>query len=128
MSVVLRATVDGGDAFFKCSADVFRHEAVTTQSLAALMPDLVPEVVAVDGDLGWMLMRDLGAPELGDQDESLWHEGVVAHAGIQQLWLGRTDELVGLGLPVRSLADLAAHVEEMTGDAVLLARLSRRGA
>ena len=123
-SVVLRASSDAGDAFFKCSTDVFRHEAVMTRSLAELMPALVPEVVAVDGDQGWMLMRDLGAAELGDQDESLWHEGLVAHAGIQQLWLGRTDELVGLGLPVRSLADLAGQVEEMTGDTVLLARMS----
>ena len=64
-SVVLRATADAGDAFFKCSTDVFRHEAVMTRSLAELMPDLVPEVVAVDGDLGWMLMRDLGAARAG---------------------------------------------------------------
>ena len=101
----------------------FRHEAVATQALAELMPDLVPEVIAVDGARGWMLMRDLGAAELGDQDESLWHEGVVAHAGIQQSWLGRTDELVALGLPVRSLTDLAAQVEAMTEDTVLLGRM-----
>ena len=58
------------------------------------MPDLLPEVIAVDDTEGWMLMRDLGADELGDQDESLWHAGLVAQAGIQQFWLGRSDELV----------------------------------
>ena len=124
LSVVLRASSADGNVFFKCSADLFRHEAVVTQALATLMPDLVPEVIAVDGAQGWMLMRDLGAAELGDQDESLWHEGVVAHAGIQQSWLGRTDELVALGLPVRSLTDLAAQVEAMTEDTVLMERMS----
>ena len=76
LSVVLRGSSADGDVFFKCSADVFRHEAVVTQALAARMPDLVPEVVAVDDAEGWLLMRDLGATELGEQDESLWHEGV----------------------------------------------------
>ena len=78
------------------------------------MPELLPEVIAVDTDRGWLLMRDLGAAGLGDQDPSLWHHGVVAHAGIQQSWLRRTDELVALGLPVRSLTDLAAQVEAMS--------------
>ena len=124
LSVVLRASSEDDSAFFKCSADLFRHEAVLTQALARLMPELVPEVIAVDGAQGWMLMRDLGAPELGDQDESLWHEGVVAHAGIQQSWLGRTDELIALGLPVRSLTDLATQVDAMSEDSVLMERMS----
>jgi len=123
LSVILRASSADGFIFFKCSADTFRHEAVLTQALAERMPELVPEVIAVDGARGWMLMRDLGAAELGNQDHSLWHEGIVAHAGIQRSWLGRTDELVGLGLPVRSLTDLAAQVEVMAADTVLLGRL-----
>jgi phosphotransferase family enzyme len=124
LSVVLRSSSEDGDIFFKCSAEIFRHEAAVTQALAERMPDLVPDVLAIDDAQGWMLMRDLGTPELGDQDESLWHEGVVAHAGIQQSWLGRTDELVDLGLPVRSLTDLAARVEAMAEDPVLMGRAS----
>ncbi len=123
LSVVLRASSADGDAFFKCSAETFRHEAVLTQALAERMPGLVPEVIAVDADRGWMLMRDLGAAELGDQDQSLWPEGLVAQAGLQQSWLGRTDELVALGLPVRSLTHLATQVEAMADDTVLLGRL-----
>ena len=124
LSVVLRAHTAAGDVFFKCSADVFRHEAVLTQALARLMPDLVPEVIAVDATEGWMLMRDLGASELGEQEESSWHEGVVALAEVQQSWLGHADELVTLGLPIRSLTELAARVEGWTADAELLARMT----
>jgi hypothetical protein len=123
LSVVLRASSAEGDVFFKCSAEAFRHEAVLTRALAERMPELLPEVIAVDAARGWMLMRDLGGVELGDQDQSPWPEGLVAHAGIQQSWLGRTDELVALGLPVRSLTDLAAQVEAMADDTALLGRL-----
>lgn len=91
--------------------------------LATQTPEVMPEVMAVDADRGWMLMRGLDAVDLGDQDQSLWQEGLMAHARIQQSWLGRTDELVALGLPVRSLTDLAGHVEAMTNDPVLLGRM-----
>jgi hypothetical protein len=124
LSIVLRCASTDGDAFLKCSADIFRHEAAATLALAEATPDLVPEVIAVDGDRGWLLMRDLGAAELGDQAQSRWHEGIVAHAAIQRGWLGRTDELVALGLPVRSLTDLAAQVEAMSEDTVLLGRMA----
>lgn len=124
LSVILRAPSADGDVFLKCSAEMFRHEAAVTQALSEQMPDLMPRVLAVDADEGWMVMDDLGAAELGEQDESLWHEGVVAHAGIQQLWLGRTPELVTLGLPVRSLADLSGQVEQMNEDIELLGRMS----
>ena len=123
LSVVLRASSADGQVFLKCSPELYGHEAVATQGLAAHMPGLVPEVIAVDGARGWLLMRDLGAAELGDQDPSLWDRGMVAHAGIQQSWLGRADELVALGLPVRSLPDLAAEVEALTVDAELMGRM-----
>ena len=52
-------------------------------------------------------------------------QGLVAHAGIQRGWQGRIDELFHLGLPVRSLPDLAERVDEIGDDDVLQARLSR---
>ncbi len=124
LSVVLRAPSSDGDVFLKCSPDTFRHEAIATQALATHTPEALPDVVAVDGAQGWLLMRDLGAPELGHQDQSLWHEGLVAHAGIQRGWQRRTDELVDLGLPVRSLPDLAEQVEQVSDDDILQARMS----
>lgn len=124
LSVVLRASTHDGDVWFKCSPEIFRQEAVMTQALAVRMPDRAPQVIAVDASEGWLLMRDLGAAELGEQDESLWSEGVTAHAGLQQLWLGRTDELTELGLPDRPLSQLTAQVEEMVDDDVVLGPMS----
>jgi hypothetical protein len=124
LSVVLRARSAVGDVFFKSSAEIFRQEAAVTQALATRMPDLTPEVITADGTRGWLLMRDLAAGELGQQDESLWHEGIAALAAIQQQWLGRTEELIALGLPVRTLTDLAVQIHELTQDAALLGQMS----
>ena len=38
-SVVVSARSADGDVYFKCSADLFRHEAVVTQALAERMPE-----------------------------------------------------------------------------------------
>jgi len=123
LSVVLRAPSADGYVFFKCPVDLFRREAALTRALAPLMPDVMPEVLAVDERQGWLLMCDLGAPALGEQEESLWCQGIVTHAALQQSMLSRTDELVRLGLPVRSLAGLAAWVEELSADTALPERM-----
>ena len=52
ISVVLRAPSADGDVFFKCTGDLFRHEAAVTRALARLMPDVMPEVIAVDEAAG----------------------------------------------------------------------------
>jgi hypothetical protein len=124
LSAVLRARSAGGDVFLKCSSGELRREVVLTRALADRMPGLLPEVLAVEATEGWLLMRDLGAPELGEQEESSWHCGVVALARLQQSWLGRADELLGLGLPIRSLTQLAATIEGWTADAALLGRMT----
>jgi Phosphotransferase enzyme family len=124
LSVVLRAPSAVGEVFLKCSGEAFRPEGVVTRALAEVTPDVMPEVIAVEEAQGWLLMRDLGGAELGEQDESLWHVGVSTHAGIQQSWLHRTAALIDLGLPVRPLAALAAQIEDMTRDRAVLSRMT----
>ncbi len=90
ISVVLSADSRTGNAFLKCSSDRFRHEGRMTQALADRCREYLPDVLAIEPDRGWLLMRDLDAPLLGDQPESTWQLGLDALAGLQQEWLGRT--------------------------------------
>jgi hypothetical protein len=123
VSAVVRAPSAEGDVFLKCSAGAFHREALVTRALADAMPEVVPEVIAVEADEGWLLMRDLDALELGEQDQSRWHVGLTSLAGIQRSWTDRTDEMVALGLPIRSLTELAQDVEEIAADGATLSRL-----
>lgn len=120
---MLRADSPGGAAYLKCSTDLFRHEAVLTRALAASMPDVLPDVIAVEPDEGWLLMRDMGGALLGDVPVEQWAAALRAYVPLQQQWLGKGDELVGHGAFVRPLSDLAPAVARWSEDDELLRRL-----
>jgi len=117
ISVVLSAASRTGRAFFKCSGDRFRHEGQMTQALAGSSRGYLPDVLAIEPDRGWFLMRDLEAPLLGDQPESMWARGIDALAALQQTWLGRSDDLLAAGAGLRPLSQLAEWVRGTALDA-----------
>jgi hypothetical protein len=125
ISVVLSAASRTGSAFLKCSGDRFRHEGRMTQALADRSPGYFPDVLAVEPDRGWLLMRDLDARLLGDQPESMWQLGLDALAGLQQKWLGRTDDLLAAGAELRPLCQLADWVKDTAQDADLMSRFAQ---
>jgi hypothetical protein len=122
LSVVLRAEGPAGAMFLKCSIPLFGAEAVVTTALAAATPDLVTNVVTAHPNEGWLLMRDQGVGLLGDRPEDEWGSGVDVVARIQRAWIGRSDELVAVGVTPRSLEALAttlpdlAHMEPLATD------------
>jgi hypothetical protein len=124
ISVVLSAASHTGRAFLKCSGDRFRHEGRVTQALADRSPGYLPDVLAIEPDRGWMLMGDLDAPLLGDQPESAWALGLDALAALQQMWLGRSDELLAAGAEPRPLSQLADWVRGTPLDAGLMGRFA----
>jgi Ser/Thr protein kinase RdoA (MazF antagonist) len=69
-------------------------------------------------------MRELDAPLLGDQPESMWELGLDALAGLQQEWLGRTDDLLATGAELRPLRQLADWVNGTPLDADFMGRLA----
>jgi fructosamine-3-kinase len=125
LSVVLSAAALNGTAYLKCSGDHFRSEPVVTRALAERSPELLPEVIAIDEDRGWLLMRDLGAGPLGPQPESTWGRGLDALARLQKQWQGRTDDLLASGAQDRPLEVLAAWVDNTETDTDLLAPMTR---
>ena len=124
ISAVLRADSPAGAAYLKCSTDLFRHEAVLTRALAASMPGVLPDVIAVEPDEGWLLMDDMGGELLGDVPVSEWAAALGSYVPLQQQWLGRGDELVGHGAFVRPVSDLVPAVARWSADDTLLRRLS----
>ena len=124
VSVVLAAGSRTGSAFLKCSGGRFSHEGRMTQALADRSRGYLPDVLTVDPDRGWLLMRDLDAPLLGDQPESTWGLGLDALAHLQQEWLGCTDNLLAAGAELRPLRQLADWVNATALDADVVNRLA----
>ena len=121
VSAVLVAESRDGTVYLKGSSAYFRGEAAVTRALAERSPSLLPSVIAIEPDRGWLLMRDFGGAELGEQPEASWGAGLDALLELQQAWLGRGEELVELGADRRPLTELATWVEGTTKDTPLLA-------
>jgi hypothetical protein len=64
ISTLLRAPTGEGDFYFKASAPVFASEPPLIRELARSHPGRTPEVVAVELERRWTLMRDFGGTAL----------------------------------------------------------------
>lgn len=112
-SAILRADSAHDAHFLKCSAPVFRAEAVLTAALAAVTSDLVTPVVSVEPAEGWLLMRDHGSQLVGQMPVADWVRGLEAYGDLQRAWSERGSTLIEIGVPIRSLGALADAVPGM---------------
>jgi hypothetical protein len=116
-STVLRVPTTEGDLYFKAVSAVHRYEAALTWLLAEKQPDRVAEVVAVDAERGWMLMRDGGTRlrELIETRADLhhWERLLPDYAQLQIEVAPQAETLVELGVPDERLAVLPDHFREL---------------
>jgi hypothetical protein len=116
-STVLRVPTADGDLFFKAVAPVHRFEAALTARLAELQPQRVTEVVDVDAERGWLLMRDAGTRlrELIETPEDLhhWERLLQEYAQLQIEVAPHADQLLALGVPDERLAVLPDLLREL---------------
>jgi phosphotransferase family enzyme len=116
-STVLRVPTAEGDLFFKAVASVHRFEAALTARLFELQPGRVTEVVDVDADRGWFLMRDAGTRlrELVETTKGLhhWERLLPEYAQLQIEVAPHAEELLALGVPDERLAVLPRQLCEL---------------
>jgi hypothetical protein len=116
-STVLRVPTSAGVLWFKANHPISAYEAAVVEILADVRPDLVPELVAVDVERGWMLMADGGARlrEIHERERNLdrWFDVLPRYGELQIAASGRAADLVAGGAPDRRLAKLAGDYEEL---------------
>jgi len=106
-----------GPVWFKVNAEGTRHEPRLHRQLVRWVPELVPDLLAVDEQRGWSLQRDAG-PTLrvlaapADQ-EPWWVRLLPRYAEAQLSLAGRHDDLVAAGVPSRSPATLPGQAAEL---------------
>ena len=119
-STVMRVPTNEGMLFFKATAGETLFEIALTDKLAGWFPDRMPELVAVDTERGWMLMRD-GGEQLRKsirptKDVTLWEPVITRYADLQIGLVGHVDEILALGIPDHRLAKLPALYSELLAD------------
>ena len=118
LSAVYRFRTPEGSLYLKAAFALFTAEPAITERIACEHPGIAPDVVAVERERGWLLMREFSSDLAGD-DRSRWPDVYRTVSAIQRSWVGRTDELTALGAPSRALDLLRAE----TGSQPVLACL-----
>jgi len=123
-STVMRVQTNQGMLFFKATAGGTIYEIALTDMLVDWYPDCMPELVAVDAERGWMLMRDSGeqlrASIRPTQDLKPWEQVITRYAEIQIGLAEHVSEILALGIPDRRLAMLPALYSQLLADEEIL--------
>ena len=106
-STVLNVPTTEGMLYFKSSSKELIHEAALTEFLSMLHPNIVPEILAVEVDRGWMLLYE-GEKTLRHElkqnpDLSQWEIVLPIYGDLQFELAGSVKELLYLGVPDRRL-------------------------
>jgi hypothetical protein len=121
-STVVRVPTVGGDLYFKAVADAFRFEPLLTARLFELAPDRVTDVVEVDAERGWMLMRDAGRRlrevVLTRSDLRHWELALSRYAELQLAAAPFAEELLALGVPDSRLSMLPGQLRDVLAEPV----------
>jgi hypothetical protein len=116
-ATVLRAPTAAGMLWFKANEEALRHEVAVVERIAARRPDVVPRLLAVDPDAGWMLMADAGEPlrSVVARERSLdrWFDVLPRYAGVQRDLGPDVEQLLAAGVPDRRLATLPGAYERL---------------
>jgi hypothetical protein len=120
----VRVPTADGSVFFKVVGPGYGFEPALTARLAALEQGRVPEVIAIDGERGWLLMRDGGRRlrELVQTAADLvhWERALPLYAELQLAMSPLADDLLELGVPDERLSKLPEHVRELIEEPQLL--------
>ncbi len=116
-STVLRVPSDGEVLWFKAVGEGHGFEVPLTAILARVHPAAVPELLALDVDRGWMLMRD-GGTRLREliidrSDLWRWEAFLPEYAELQITVTPMVDEMLAAGVPPIRLADLPERVARL---------------
>ncbi len=120
-STVLRVPTSEAPVWFKAVVEGAGFEPPLTELLAGLRPHDVPELIAIDTERGWMLMRDGGIRlrELGEELEA-WETILPAYAELQLATAPTVGELLQLGVPDERLDGLPERLAGLLGDEAFL--------
>ncbi len=127
LSAIVKVPVtgmDGHDAvFFKAACPLFRAEPALTQFVAGIARESVPDLLAVDTERGWMLMR---AFDHDDDERQTWAAVPAAReiARLQMILVDRIDELIKIGAPDRRLPNTVDALTKIITGSVELDQLT----
>lgn len=117
-SAILRVGTSSGLLYFKATPDLFAHEPALMQQLAIDFPTLVPKIIAIDAERGWLLMQGFQGVRLDryhQQPQYLerWEKLLGLYATLQQKYANKLNYFLDLGLPDHRLPELPKRLQNL---------------
>lgn len=98
LAIILRVPTTEGMIYFKASSPLFAQEAAFTGILAAQYPQNIPEVLAINPEKSWILMRELEGKILETQGDIYhWEAALHQWAKFQILAIENRPDLIAFG-------------------------------
>lgn len=102
LSCILKVATSEGEYYLKAVPPAFRHEPPLTLDLAKRHPGFVPDVVALDVERHWTLMRNVPGVKLAQHPDKArylprWAELLRRFAQVQIDYTTRVDDLLAMG-------------------------------
>jgi Phosphotransferase enzyme family len=123
-STVFQIPTNSGNIYFKAVTPELAHEAELTQRLSHQHPHCTPEVLAIDGKRGWLLMAEGGMTLREtlktEEDIQYWENLLRIYTKLQQDSIKSVNEFLEMGVPDRRLATLPAKFQQLLTDAEIL--------
>ncbi|WP_193199798.1 phosphotransferase [Nostoc sp. MG11] len=119
-STVLQIPTSIGNIYFKAVVSELAYEAALSQVLSHRYPQCMPQVLAINGEQGWLLMLD-GGMMLQDtlkieDDIKHWQNLLPVYTKLQQDCTKYLNEFLELGVPDRRLAILPVRFQQLLMD------------
>jgi|GEM_PF-290670 len=120
-SCVMRLPTTHGAAYFKAIPAALGSELDVSVLLDHEYHGMVAEVMAVDTDRRWLLMRDMGAKTMDSvPDLKQWKAAVHAYAQLQVDWVDAAHRFSIAGCPNRGLLQLVESIDRLLMDTVVM--------
>ncbi|MCM3380814.1 MULTISPECIES: phosphotransferase [Shouchella] len=104
-SALFRIISDTQNYYFKAVPDVFNHEPLLSDYLFQHYPLYVPEIVQVEPNKNWYIMREIQGSLLGQTGKiAYWRQAIEQLAVMQKQSTRHIDELKKRNCPVRPVA------------------------
>lgn len=119
-STVLTIPTAAGTIYFKATAPCFRQETALTGYLQRFAPEISPQLLAVDLERRWLLMRDAGTPlrALIKETHSFeqWQTVLPLYVALQKNLASAQIDLLGMGVFDRRLSRLPGQFAQLVYD------------
>ncbi|MDQ0157463.1 phosphotransferase [Robertmurraya andreesenii] len=125
-STLFRVQAENESYYFKAVPDVFSHEPAVSRYLFENHPSYVPEILGIEIEQKWFIMKEVGGSLLGYTDHlEYWRQSLLRLAHIQKESIFHTNELKKLNCPIRPVSQvIRSHLKASLDDLVRTREIS----